>query len=424
VRLSALQKKLPAPPILEGGLRLIFDQSPVQMLVLDPELTIVEANAALCENTLTTREEILGKGLFEAFPLNPNDPSANGDHLIRASLMRAAETRCVDIIALQQYDVQQPDGTWVQRYWSLSHVAITDDNGDVVYLVQQSQDVTDYASAMAAGVDRSFEPAELQARYEQSKVQSAARQQALLDRVSADRARLEGITQAKDEFLQIISHELRTPITTIRGNAQILAHYAARLADEDRASALHDIESESLRLSRILDNLLLLARPELGGIEKPEPCLLDRLVERAVREHRLRFHDRPIEIVAQGTSGVLVDCVETYIEQILQNLLSNAEKYSPHLAAITISIEQDHDVANVRVLDCGKGFTPDQAAHVFETYYRIADERSQKSGLGIGLAVCKRLVEVMGGTVWADSRPEGGAEVGFSLPISTARDDS
>ncbi len=424
MRASALPKKTAADPILEGGLRLIFDQSPVQILILTLELTIVDANAALCVNTLTTREQIIGKGLFEAFPLNPTDPSADGDNMIRASLLRTAETCSVDIIPSQQYDLQQEDGTWVQRYWSLSHAAILDADGEVAYLVQQSQDVNEYASAMATGVDKTFVTAELQARYKQSKVQSAARQQVLLERVSADRVRLESVVHAKDEFLQIVSHELKTPITTIRGNAQILAHSDARMSDIDRQSALNDIEFESLRLSRILDNLLLLARPELGGIEQPEPCVLDRVVERAVLNHRHQFHDRPIEIAAGGVNDLFVNCVETYVEQILQNLLSNAEKYSPDLAPIVISITQGHDVANIRVSDSGKGFTPDQAAHVFETYYRIADERSHEAGLGIGLAVCKRLVEVMGGTIWAASRPEGGAEVGFSIPLSDEGDSS
>jgi K+-sensing histidine kinase KdpD len=403
-------------------IKLIFDQSPVPTLVLSPDLTILQANQALCTNTLAKREEILGRPLFEAFPINPNDPEADGVDTIRASLERAAETLGTDIMPAQQYDIQGPDGQWIRKYWSLTHGAVLDAKGELVYLMQQSQDVTEYVTAMKAGVDHRYETAELRARYDQTKLQSAARQQVLLERISADRVRLESVVHAKDEFLQIVSHELKTPITTIRGNAEVMRARNAQMSDEDRQSALCDIEFESLRLSRILDNLLLLARPEMGGTEDAEPAVINRLVNRAADEHRRQFVGREIAVLFEEDSPVVACCVDTYLEQILQNLLTNAEKYSPQGSPITISVGRERDMAHVKVLDSGKGFTADQAAHVFETYYRIADERADRAGLGIGLAVCKRLVEVMEGEIWALSRPEGGAEVGFSLPL--AEDDA
>lgn len=396
----------------------MFEQSPLPTLVLSPDLVIVDANAALCANTMTTHAQIMGRMLFDAFPINPNDPEADGETRIRESLARVAETLAMDMMPAQQYDVRAPDGRWVQKHWSLSHGAVLDANGKLAFIVQQSQDVTEYVVSMAAGIDRAYVTAELQARYDQTKLQSAARQEALLTRISADRKRLESLVQAKDDFLQTISHELKTPITTIRGNAEILRNQDAEMDRGDRASALRDIEFESVRLSRILDNLLLLARPELGGIEEDEPCLIKRVVERALIEHRRQFPARSVSLEYDATAMILVDCVETYAEQILQNLLANAEKYSPAPSPMSVSIKQDRGFAIVRVLDSGKGFTPDQAVHAFETYYRVGDERSEQAGIGIGLAVCKRLVEVMGGSIWAKSRPEGGAEVGFTIPLT------
>ena len=109
--------------------------------------------------------------------------------------------------------------------------------------------------------------------------------------------------------------------------------------------------------------------------------------------------------------SIVVDCVETYLDQVLQNLLSNAEKYSPPCEPIIVRITASEAQVRVCVLDSGKGFTADEASRVFEAFFRIKDERSHRPGLGIGLSVCKRLVEVMGGSIWAGSRPEGGADV-------------
>ena len=184
-----------------------------------------------------------------------------------------------------------------------------------------------------------------------------------------------------------------------------------------RRTALSDIASEGERISTILDNLLILARPELNAAASTEPCNINRLAERAIADHRHQFPVRPLKVEYNDRSTVVVDGVESYVNQVLQNLLSNAEKYSPADAPIIVRIRPGEAEVRICVLDTGKGFTPEEASQVFEAFFRIKDERLQRPGVGIGLAVCKRLVEVMGGSIWAASRPEGGAEVGFSLPL-------
>ncbi len=239
-------------------------------------------------------------------------------------------------------------------------------------------------------------------------------------RAEEERERLIGDLQqanaAKDDFLGMVSHELKTPITTIRGNAEILRLRSAKLTDADRAGALDDIGNESERLQRIIDNLLVLARLEHGQEIGAEPLLVRRVIQRLVAEHRQRASHREIEVISDVVATPVYG-EPVYLEQILRNLLSNAEKYSPPDSPITIRLAAEGGELCVSVLDCGAGFAPGEAERIFAPFYRSPDTASRVSGVGIGLAVCKRLVAAQGGRLWARNREGGGAEIGFALPI-------
>ena len=400
-------------------LRAIFDASPSPCLVLSPDLIIVEVNEAYLHATMTVRKEILGRSLFEVFPDNPDDPNADGVAHARVSLAKVSREHGTDVMPTQRYDVRDPDGVFVERYWSPRNTAVCRRNGQLAYIIHNIEDVTEYVQATNSGKEQAQTSRELQDRYDQAKLQSQARERQLLAHIAEDRARLSDEVALKDAFLGVLSHELKTPITTIIGNAEILRRHGAKLSDDARDAALDDIVVEGNRFTRILDNLLLLARTETGANVEREPCEIVRVAERVVADRR-RHGGRAITIEAADDTPLVADCAESYLEQVLVNLLSNATKYSPPEGVIVVRVDAVVGHVRVRVLDSGPGFTPEQAEHVFDSFYRIRDQRSVRAGLGIGLAVCKRLITVMGGTIWALSRPEGGAEVGFSLPQSSA----
>jgi PAS domain S-box-containing protein len=222
---------------------------------------------------------------------------------------------------------------------------------------------------------------------------------------------------AKDEFLGLVSHELKTPITTIYGNAEVLRRRLERLDTESRVAALHDISNEAERLHRIIDNLLVLARLERGQAISAEPLLARRIVERILSEHQHRFPHRTIRMQTDD-SVVPIIGEPVYIEQVVRNLLSNAEKYSPRHAPIDVRIIDAGGRLEVSVLDRGRGVSSDEAELIFTPFYRSPASMHEAGGVGIGLAVCKRLIEAQGGTMWARSRPGGGADIGFSLPAA------
>ncbi len=219
----------------------------------------------------------------------------------------------------------------------------------------------------------------------------------------------------KDEFLGLVSHELRTPVTTIFGNAQILRDRAAVLSAEDRQSMIADVAEDAGRLLGIIENLLLLTRLGSGSVPEHEPQVVDRVVRTSVASFVRRRGGRDVKLVA-STGQLIVEAERTYLELVIDNLLSNADKYSDPTATIEVSIEADATEARVLVRDRGIGIGEDPEA-LFAPFYRTEPARLRANGIGVGLAVCKRIIEAHGGRIWAEPRRGGGAVFAFALPL-------
>lgn len=220
---------------------------------------------------------------------------------------------------------------------------------------------------------------------------------------------------AKDDFLGLVSHELRTPITTLKGTANVLRRHGDRISEADRHQALVDIERGADQLLRIVENMLTLARSESMPPDEFEPLLVSRVVQQLVEEQREQFPGNPIEV---KTTGDLIPILanDGYLRLIVGNLLSNARKYSPPGSAIDVTIERTTQYAQISVGDRGIGLSGDQLEAVFTPFFRAPAATAHAAGVGLGLTVCKRLVEIQGGTIRATCRPGGGTTFSFTLP--------
>ena len=219
----------------------------------------------------------------------------------------------------------------------------------------------------------------------------------------------------REAFVDVISHELRTPITTIMGLAQILARPGRADDDATRSALLEDVRSESERLHRLVEDLLVLSRIERGRLEvEPEPLEPRRLLERAVAHVARELPS--IEVTTDLERDLPIVAGEaTYIEQIVRNLLGNAAKYTPIGSHVIVSAHKRDGHVEVRICDDGPGIPQGSVERVFELFYRDPESAKVVAGSGIGLFVCAALVEAMGGRIWARRRPEGGSEFGFTL---------
>jgi PAS domain S-box-containing protein len=221
----------------------------------------------------------------------------------------------------------------------------------------------------------------------------------------------------KDDLLGMVSHELRTPLTLVFGNAELLHLRGDRLTYQERRDVVAEIYENARRLGGLIENMLMLARLDRAGSE-PEPVLLQRLLPGLVDEARRRAAGHELELrVDRDLPPVMGEPAS--IQQVLENLIGNAAKYSPPGAAIEVRAWPSEDHVAVAVLDDGPGIPAEELQRVVEPFMRSRGTAVTVPGLGLGLTVCKRLVDSMNGRLWLRLREHGGLEAGFSLPVVT-----
>lgn len=219
---------------------------------------------------------------------------------------------------------------------------------------------------------------------------------------------------AKDEFLGFVSHELRTPMAVILGMSEVLARGA--VPDGQINDVAADIAASAKALSGMLENMLLLAQLDPAEASRTrEPVMLDRIVAAVVRRHATLdpARDYVLDVRDRRT---LTEINPGWAERIVDNLLSNARKYSQPGHPVHVVVEGSDDAVRCLVLDEGRRLTPGDLSHVFEPFYRSPGAAARGPGTGLGLAVCQHIVELCGGRIWGRPREDGGAEFGFELP--------
>ena len=223
---------------------------------------------------------------------------------------------------------------------------------------------------------------------------------------------------AIDEFLSIVSHELRTPLTAIKGCARTLLRHGPALEPATSEQLLRDIDHEAERLHRLVENLLELSRAGSNGAVRihAEPTAIETLIRRVVADMTPRAGDRRFRLrLATGLPRPRIDAVR--IEQVIRNLVDNAVKYSPPDGAIDIAASQTAGAVSVVVSDTGPGIAPEYRERVFDRFFRVEPPGMNVGGAGLGLAICRRFVELHGGALWLDPAHTRGASFRFTLPL-------
>ena len=236
-----------------------------------------------------------------------------------------------------------------------------------------------------------------------------------LQRRAGERDQLE---RMKDEFVLTASHELRSPLTSVQGFAELLLLEREKL-DPKQAETVEVILDNTRHLMRLLNDLLDLARSDAGRLAiKPVSTDAAQLVEEAVRTMRAQFDARAQRLELEIEPGLpLIEADHDRIRQVLVNLLTNANEYCPEGAGIGVKVGRDGADVEIDVRDDGPGIPEDQLAHIFERFSRgDAGETQRVGGTGLGLAISKSLVELHGGTIDAESAPGAGSTFRVRLP--------
>lgn len=344
-------------------LETIIQNSADGIIIVDRQCRIMGFNRAMTRFTGYRVNEALGRFCHEIFPLRTN----------------TGEDYCAAICPLRHGDTDRPP---------LTEAILTDRQGHSLPVEVTFAALKDEEGLPLGGV---IEARDIRARKEAEQLQST--------------------------FLSVISHELQTPIAIIRGYADLLRDEGQQLPPEQVQEKLSFIVEESDRLSKMVENLLYASRIQAGGLKlNREPVALGPLAQRVVQrlsslsaKHILRVE------MPDPLPAVLADYER--IEEVLVNLVENAIKYSPQGGEVVISAEVTSNEVIVSVADQGIGIPPEERERIFERFSRL-DSRlvRQMKGTGLGLFICKSIVEAHGGRIWAEAAPGGGSRFRFTLP--------
>ena len=402
----------------EPDFKTLFESVPGLYLVLTPDLKIAAVSDAYLRATMTERENILGRGLFEVFPDNPDDPNATGVRNLAASLKRVLETKAQDVMPIQKYDIRRPaaeGGAFEERYWSPLNTPVFDGQR-ISYIIHRAEDVTEFVRLKQQDQAQRQQAVQLQTRADQMETEIYLRGQEL------QRARdaAEEANKAKTQLFANVSHELRTPLTLILGPVRRLI--GSNVLSGSAKRDLEVVERNALMLLKHVNDLLDISKLEAGKLEmaysKADLCRSVRLTashfQSLAEERRIRVR---LELPESQTAEVDAE----KLQRILINLLSNAFKFTPDGGEIHIRLSAQNGHALLRVEDSGKGIPADARQKIFEPFLQMDRGTSRVGGTGLGLTIVREFVELHGGTVRADASSLGGALFEVDLPLQAPK---
>ncbi len=240
---------------------------------------------------------------------------------------------------------------------------------------------------------------------------------AALEAQRAANAELERINRIKSEFIAVVSHEFRTPLTGILGFAELLAE--GDFSPEEVREFAEEIRTSARRLTRLINELLDFERMQSGWITmRFEPLDLNNLIAGVAESFRLTS-DKHTIVLQLDPALPLVRGDRDRLVQVLTNLLSNAIKYSPAGGEIRIISEREGAEIRVGIRDQGIGIAPDALEKIFEPYFRASGPEARSiEGAGLGLAIARQIIQMHGGRIWAESAPGKGSTFWFTLPAT------
>lgn len=378
----------------------LFESAPGLYLVLSPDLTIVGVTDAYARATMQRRDHMIGRALFDVFPDNPDDPSADGVKNLRASLDRVRQLRQSDAMAVQKYDIRRPEaegGGFEERYWSPVNTPVLDANGEVIYIIHAVEDVTEIARLRRDHAQKD----------EAAAVAMAEEHQRLVESNIA----LAAANEELEAFCYSVAHDLRAPLRGIQGFSQALLEDYGTAVDAQGQSYLRRVSAAALRMSELIDDLLTLSRISRSSLMRAPIDLT--AIARATAAELNRQTDRPVHITI--ADGLVATADARLMQIVFENLLGNAWKFTTPTAEPRVEVGVSARDGAFFVRDNGAGFDEAYATKLFAPFQRLHSEK-EFAGTGIGLATVQRVIRRHGGRVWARAAVNHGATFYFTLP--------
>lgn len=276
----------------------------------------------------------------------------------------------------------------------------------------------DIVTALEAGADdhmnKPFDLRELQAR-----INAGARIRSLETDLIVHANQLQLLNKNKDRFFSIIAHDLRSPFQSILNLPELILEDYDSLTSDEIKKAFHDISHDARKVFTLLNNLLEWARVQTGGLTVClEKFFLEETVSEIVDLLKANADNKKIKLVSEIQEGISVNADKNMLHTILRNLVSNAIKFTRADDSITISAKNSNGLIEISVIDTGVGIDGNTLKKLFKLEEKVTSEGTAKeSGTGLGLLLCKELVEKMNGKIWVESQVGVGSAFRFTLPL-------
>jgi signal transduction histidine kinase len=407
--------------------RELFEKSPGLYLVLKPDLSIVAVTDAYLRATMTVREEITGRGIFDVFPDNPEDTEADGVSNLRASLMRVLQNKTTDTMAIQKYDIKKPaseGGEFEERYWSPFNSPVLNEKGDVRYIIHRVEDVTEFIQLKNLDEERSRVSERLRLLNDRMELELLQRgkdlsnaNRALESVVEELRKRTNELKRSNDElnrFAATAAHDIKAPFRSVGGFLEIVRGKVKDIKDPELTMAFDRITAARNRIAVLIDDLLTFARIS-DTAENIELVDLEAVIHDVLKNLEYNIKETGAKVVVVGKMPKL-NGYAFQLSQLFQNLIGNALKFqNKDHPVIRISVTDAGPDYKFSVEDNGIGIESKYFDKIFGVFERLHGQ-SEFSGSGLGLAICQRVVEHHNGRIWVESELGKGTTFHFTIP--------
>jgi PAS domain S-box-containing protein len=345
-------------------LKAIIDHSADGIMILDPEGKIEVFNQAMSRITGIKPEKAIGKYCWDVLRLK--DPQGKDLCQKECPFLKSSSTEQPLYI---EGEIEREDGRRITV--GITYARLTGEDGQILSVIASVRDITHLKEA----------------------------------------------EELKTTLISAISHELKTPVAIIKGYASTLRREDAHWDEKTIKESLAAIEEESDRLSRMIDNILEASRIQAGVLKlEMGDVWIPKIADKVVDYYRRQSPKHRFEVAFPPDFPVIL-ADEERIREVLENLVSNAVKYSPNGGMIWVGGWADKDKVYVYVVDQGIGIAEDEQEKIFERFYRADSPLKRRTkGVGLGLYIVKAIVEAHGGKIWVESKPGKGSKFIFWLP--------
>ena len=370
---------------LERKYHNLYDGSPILFRTIDLKGIIKDCNTLYADSLGYLKKEVIGKSIFDHVAKQSIGP-------LKKSFQRWKKT---GIVKNTEIWLQRKNGTTFPAL--LSATNLYDGNDDLIGSNTALRDITEIHEAQK----------KIQAHELQMKVQLT---------------QLKKLHKLKDDFLTMITHELKTPLVPIMSYVDILLSETFGNLNEEQRKRLAIIRDSTSSLFKLISDLLDIQKIELGKLTlNKDVHAIDKIISSVIDKIKLHLDRNNIELAIDLEKKVIVLCDDLRIEQVLSNLILNSLDFCPKQnGKIVINLYSENNNAHVIVRDNGVGILKENIGKIFVKFYQVDPSMTREhGGTGMGLAVCKGLVEEHGGKIWAESKGQGqGTDIHILLPLA------